>query len=540
MKRPLMIAALLLSNLVFAVVALGLPANAALLFQATPAVDEADAEPTPLAQPVHLRLQQNWPISLTVGGRGSALAQTVALSVDVDLHFSVTQTLTSTVVSSVTLKLAKGLPFVLPITFTVGDLPPALLLTTPLTPTLVPEEPTATPTNTATSTPTATPTLTPTTTAAVTPTITTPISPTATVTSGPTVIISSIAITANLRAGPGIDFAVVTQASPGQLVRVAAISADNQWYLLDTGQWVSINLVNNAPPNLPTATDELIAALLTPPPPLPTVASTVTVTATATPAAIPLPSPTPTPAAGPAPAVTVDANLRSGPGLEFPIIGGTITGQTINIVARNEAGDWFLLDNGGWVATFLVANPPTISAVPVFNPNAAAPAPIESPVITTTTTVTATAPLTSTAPATTTSAATSTVLGVEDNLYLVDANELIVRYERALGDIENLVSQAGQNDALLLDQSWLQSVSTAIALVRATNARVRTLQPTPQTQAIHGDLVQAAAAYDTAATLLSQAIDQREAARFDDTFVEITRGHTFIDSATDKLEALTP
>ncbi|MEZ4557191.1 MAG: hypothetical protein R2851_22160 [Caldilineaceae bacterium] len=31
-----------------------------------------------------------------------------------------------------------------------------------------------------------------------------------------------------------------------------------------------------------------------------------------------------------------------------------MTGQVINIIGQNSTGEWYLLDNGGWVAAFLV------------------------------------------------------------------------------------------------------------------------------------------------------------------------------------------
>jgi hypothetical protein len=320
---------------------------------------------------------------------------------------------------------------------------------------------------------------------------------------------------------------VVGQAGLGQPVRVVAISADGLWYLLDTAQWIATALISNPPPNPPVATDALIASLLTPAAPTPT----------ATPAAGLLPTPTPT-LAPPPPSVLVNANLRAGPGTEFGIIGGTITGQTINIVGRNQAGDWFLLDNSGWVSASLVANPPDLATVPVVLPGqtpVTTTAPITAPVA-----VTATTPITTPATVTTTAPVTPVVLSVSDNLYLIDANELIARYERALADLDGLLAQARQTPALLQDQQWIQSMTTAIALIRATGTRVRALQPTPLLADVQTDLVRAADAYDAAATLLTQGIDQGTIASFDQALAEITRGTVALDSATDRINALTP
>lgn len=57
------------------------------------------------------------------------------------------------------------------------------------------------------------------------------------------------------------------------------------------------------------------------------------------------------------------ANLRSGPGTNYGIIGSVAAGQTLNIGARNAKGDWFQLFSGAWIAAFLVTNAPT--ALPV-------------------------------------------------------------------------------------------------------------------------------------------------------------------------------
>lgn len=96
------------------------------------------------------------------------------------------------------------------------------------------------------------------------------------------------------------------------------------------------------PPDLPTPTP--IPPTATPDPP----------TATPDPpTATPDPSPTP---AGPSAANA--ANLRAGPGTDYPVVGSLSAGQSLQIVAANPAGDWHQLEDGAWVAAFLVANPP--------------------------------------------------------------------------------------------------------------------------------------------------------------------------------------
>ena len=76
------------------------------------------------------------------------------------------------------------------------------------------------------------------------------------------------------------------------------------------------------------------------------------------------PTPVPTSSTGAATVtatiVKTGANLRAGPGTNYPRIGGAKAGQVIEIVARNPAGDWYQLANGAWIFGSLVANAPVV------------------------------------------------------------------------------------------------------------------------------------------------------------------------------------
>lgn len=56
---------------------------------------------------------------------------------------------------------------------------------------------------------------------------------------------------------------------------------------------------------------------------------------------------------GPA-TVLRDANLRTGPGVTYGVVGKVNRGQVIEIVDSNPAGTWYKLASGTWVAAFLV------------------------------------------------------------------------------------------------------------------------------------------------------------------------------------------
>lgn len=99
---------------------------------------------------------------------------------------------------------------------------------------------------------------------------------------------------------------------------------------------------------LPTAT-ALQPASTAPPSAPPTATPTAT---QAPPTATPLPTATPAPAR---PVANDGANLRGGPGTDFPVVRGAAAGQALTVAGRSAGGDWLQLADGSSIATFLVA-----------------------------------------------------------------------------------------------------------------------------------------------------------------------------------------
>jgi endonuclease YncB( thermonuclease family)/uncharacterized protein YraI len=52
--------------------------------------------------------------------------------------------------------------------------------------------------------------------------------------------------------------------------------------------------------------------------------------------------------------VVRNANLRGGPGTDYPIVGKAPAGTTVNVVEATADRTWYYLDNGNWIAAFLV------------------------------------------------------------------------------------------------------------------------------------------------------------------------------------------
>jgi len=112
---------------------------------------------------------------------------------------------------------------------------------------------------------------------------------------------------------------------------------------------------------------------------------------------------TSTPATG---NVSTNANLRSGPGTTYSIAGSAKAGTTLKIVGCNTACDWFQLDNGKWIAAFLVTGINKADLERVVSPTTT-PAPTSTtpaasaPVTATTSTTSTTQPVAAETPAAT-------------------------------------------------------------------------------------------------------------------------------------------
>ncbi len=78
-----------------------------------------------------------------------------------------------------------------------------------------------------------------------------------------------------------------------------------------------------------------------------------TATDTPEPTATHKPTVTPTPQ----PVAAKNANLRSGPGTNYLVVGSVTAGQKLDIIERTTRSDWYRLRSGAWIAAFLVLYP---------------------------------------------------------------------------------------------------------------------------------------------------------------------------------------
>lgn len=129
----------------------------------------------------------------------------------------------------------------------------------------------------------------------------------------------------------------------------------------------------------------------------PTATQVVRATPTAAPTATPAPTDTAAPTSAPTetvapiatpavagPVAAKGANLRSGPGTNYPVVGGVQAGAGLAVVGRNQAGDWLALAGGAWISAGLVAGAPADLPVAAVIPTVAPTAPVRAAAVPTT------------------------------------------------------------------------------------------------------------------------------------------------------------
>ena len=107
------------------------------------------------------------------------------------------------------------------------------------------------------------------------------------------------------------------------------------------------------------------------------------------PTTVPATLPTNVPTSVPGTVVT-NANLRGGPGTNYPIVGKAPAGTTVNVVESTADRTWYYLDTGSWIAAFLVKLSASVGPGETWTVTPGQPAGIFSSVITTIVTTTVT------------------------------------------------------------------------------------------------------------------------------------------------------
>lgn len=157
----------------------------------------------------------------------------------------------------------------------------------------------------------------------------------------------------NVRTGPGLNFPVLVTLAPGQNFVLQSRTADGSWLQVRVPDgrvgWVSTAVITTTLnlATLPVATD--------------------------VPTAVTAPSAQPAPGVGgQALGTVVNANIlnvRSGPGLNFPILATLPLNQVVTLEGRNADGSWLQIrlagEQLGWVNSAFVSPNLAIASLPV-------------------------------------------------------------------------------------------------------------------------------------------------------------------------------
>ncbi len=167
----------------------------------------------------------------------------------------------------------------------------------------------------------------------------------------PVSITVAVAGQAELRSAPSEDADFIGLVATGGTITVNGIDPTGRWYRSEDGVWIAADDLVDAPldqvPVVMTETQLPTVESGEQPAQAETPAATQTVQLVATQAIVEL-----------------DANLRSGPGIEFDRVDGVNSGEEVSVVGQSADGEWYLLENGVWLFAALVVEAIDVPVVP--------------------------------------------------------------------------------------------------------------------------------------------------------------------------------
>ena len=167
----------------------------------------------------------------------------------------------------------------------------------------------------------------------------------------PVSITVAVAGQAELRSAPSEDADFIGLVATGGTITVNGIDPTGRWYRSEDGVWIAADDLVDAPldqvPVVMTEMQQPTVESGEQPAQAETPAATQTVQLVATQAIVEL-----------------DANLRSGPGIEFDRVDGVNSGEEVSVVGQSADGEWYLLENGVWLFAALVVEAVDVPVVP--------------------------------------------------------------------------------------------------------------------------------------------------------------------------------
>ncbi len=151
----------------------------------------------------------------------------------------------------------------------------------------------------------------------------------------------TVSLQAELRTAPSEVADVIGLVAIGGTVFIDGRDSAGNWYRLEDGTWISADALVAAPQEqVPVVTAETQQA---------STEVEAQPTQTEVPAATPIVQLEAVQAL-----VSLDANLRSGPGTDFERVDGVFAGDEVSVVGQSADGEWYLLDGSAWLFAALV------------------------------------------------------------------------------------------------------------------------------------------------------------------------------------------
>ena len=196
--------------------------------------------------------------------------------------------------------------------------------------------------------------------------------------------------------------------------------------------------------------------------------------------------------------VTRNANLRAGPGTSYAVVGTAAAGAAVVIVGENAAGDWYELEDGQWIAAFLVTTGDAAPPVATTRPTAVA---TERP--------------------------TAAVSNRDWLLYSAQINEIVPNMGSALEHMSTLM-QAPR----LTSDDWVIDLALQFVIIRQAHEQLVAMDPPASLASVHQQVLSATQDCNDATYAIADGLD-----RFDAD--ELERGSGLLADCADKTVGLT-
>ena len=278
------------------------------------------------------------------------------------------------------------------------------------------------------------------------------------------------------------------------------------------------------PEQIPSAPPEPMATFTPVAEPTPTRTPWLKNTPTFTPQVLPTPTPTatvtPVPSPTPMPAYVVNnaANIRSGPGTDFKVVGSRNQGHVLNPLARTNDGQWIQIGVGKWIWSGLVTG--NIERIAVTHNIPILPTPIPTATL---------LPITQTQ----TAGDCSSDAALEYLLELGSVMEKVERTYKIIGDHYGLASQYPD---IVNDKDWIESTSRIINILLSLSSLLEELTPTSGLKELHVLVVEVSDKLLTVAAAISLSMKEDveylkiSSATLQEILVDVTNMAVWIDS----------